>query len=121
MDQAEEVTAVSSLQPVDHIPQAYQPVASELRPSVTYPLLELDPTPSVLLVHQEAQASAPLVCLEALASAPQVDSPASTPDKEHQAVSHLLVHLEAPASARQVQLVLLDQAREESPEAAALL
>lgn len=114
------VSALSTMDQQD-IHQAHQPVALELGLSLTSPLLELDPTPSALLVHQEAPASAPLACLEVLASAPQVDSPASTPYKEHQAVSRQLVRLEAPASARQVQLVSLAQAREESPEAAALL
>lgn len=94
-------------------------MASDLRPSVASPPVELDPAPSALLAHQEAPALAPLPGLEASAS--EVHSPASALGMEHQAlVSDQVVHQEHPASVQEAHLepTALDS---EPPEAAALL
>lgn len=81
----QEVSAVWALSAMDphHSHQADQDLALELRFPITSPVAHLDLTPSSLLAHQEAPASAPLACLEALASVPQVESPASTLDRDH--------------------------------------
>ena len=77
-----------------HSHQADKDMALELRFPVTSPVPHLDLTPSLLLAHLEAPASAPLACLEDLASAPQVDSPASTLDRDHtEPVPDQVVHL----------------------------
>lgn len=87
----------------------------ELGIPVSALLVELDTSPSALLVHLEAMAPAPFRDQETPAWAREADSPPS--DLWHQAT---VPALEAPASAQEVYLEPLALGWEEPQEAAAL-